>query len=261
MTYTGTIAPLVTPVDAEGRVHEASVAGLIASIRAEVTGLMPALSSGEGWKLTETQWRDMVTYAVRYADGLPVLAGIHLPDTDAVIERAKVALALGAATAVVTTPFRSDITQEEIYLHYRRIREAVDIPLFLYNEEAVSGNKIELATLLRICELPGIVGIKESSGSAEYTRQAAAALSIPVFEGWENLLSDVPGIAGMVGPLANLDPALCNAVLVDPAPDVQKKVDEACERYGIFRDDWYRYVKEELHRREVIAFPDVVAER
>ncbi|WP_371498804.1 dihydrodipicolinate synthase family protein [Kitasatospora sp. NBC_00374] len=261
MTYSGTIAPLVTPVDADGRVHEASVARLIGSVRAEVTGLMPALSSGEGWKLSEAQWRDMITYTVRYADGLPVLAGIHLPDTEAVIERARVALDLGAATAVVTTPFRSDISQDEIYQHYRRIREAVPIPLFLYNEEAVSGNKIELETLLRICELPGIVGIKESSGSAEYTRRAAAGLTIPVFEGWENLLSDVPGVAGMIGPLANLDPALCNAVLVDPAPEVQKRVDEACERYGIFRDDWYRYVKQELHRREVIAFPDVVAER
>ena len=252
--YSGTIVPLVTPVDVEGRVDVPSVARLIESLHRDVTALMPALSSGEGWLLDEKQWRDMVAATKTHSHGLPVLAGIQLPETSQVVERAELARELGADAVVVTTPFRAEISQEEIFEHYRKVREAVDVPLFIYNEAAVSGNTIELETLLRIFDLPDVVGIKESSGSAEFTRRLAhAAHSVPVFEGWENLLLEARGVAGLVGPLANLEPELCNAMLVDPTPERQAEVDAACRRFGVFEDDWYRRVKTELCKRGVIS--------
>src|SRR5690606_40882242 len=52
-----------------------------------------------------------------------------------------------------STPFAPGLAQDEIYDHYRELREAVPIPLFIYNEEALSGNQIALDTLLRICRL------------------------------------------------------------------------------------------------------------
>ncbi|MFE2555684.1 dihydrodipicolinate synthase family protein [Streptomyces sp. NPDC059352] len=255
-TYSGTVVPLITPLDENGTVDEQSVARLIDHVHTEVTGLMPALTSGEGWKLDDRQWQDVVTYTVKHAGGLPVLAGIQLPDTPSVIARARTAAAIGADAIVVTTPFGADVTQDGIVEHYRAIREAVDIPIFLYNEEALSGNRIEFDTLLRICEIPGIVGIKESSGDAAFTRKTAeAGTGIPVFEGWENLLVDARGIDGFIGPLANLEPALCNAMLVDPTPERQAEINAVCERYGVFLDDWYSWVKKELHRRGVISSP------
>ncbi|MFF3840736.1 dihydrodipicolinate synthase family protein [Streptomyces sp. NPDC001930] len=258
-TYSGTVVPLITPFDEHGVVDEPSVVRLLDHIRAEVNGFMPALTSGEGWKLDARQWQDVVTYTVRHAGGLPVLAGIQLPDTDAVIDRARTAAAIGADAVVVTTPFGAEVTQDDIVEHYKAIRAALDIPIFLYNEEALSGNRIEFDTLIRICkEIPGIVGIKESSGDAAFTRNMAeAGTGIPVFEGWENLLVDARGIDGFIGPLANLEPSLCNAMLVDPTPDRQAEINTVCERYGVFKDDWYRWVKKELHRRGVISSPTV----
>ncbi|MFE3073384.1 dihydrodipicolinate synthase family protein [Streptomyces sp. NPDC059247] len=257
-TYSGTVVPLITPLDEHGTVDEQSLVRLLDHIRAEVTGFMPALTSGEGWKLDARQWQDVVTYTVRHAGGLPVLAGIQLPDTDAVIERARTAAAIGVDAVVVTTPFGTEVTQDRIVEHYRALRAAVDVPVFLYNEEALSGNRIEFDTLLRICEIPGIVGIKESSGDAAFTRKTAeAGTGIPVFEGWENLLVDARGIDGFIGPLANLEPGLCNAMLVDPTPDRQAEINSVCEEYGVFKDDWYRWVKRELHRRGVISSPTV----
>ncbi|MCX5225241.1 dihydrodipicolinate synthase family protein [Streptomyces sp. NBC_00233] len=258
-TYSGTVVPLITPFDEHGVVDEPSVVRLLDHIRKEVNGFMPALTSGEGWKLDARQWQDVVTYTVRHAGGLPVLAGIQLPDTDAVIDRARTAAAIGADAVVVTTPFGAEVTQDGIVEHYKAIRAALDIPIFLYNEEALSGNRIEFDTLIRICkEIPGIVGIKESSGDAAFTRNMAeAGTGIPVFEGWENLLVDARGIDGFIGPLANLEPSLCNAMLVDPTPDRQAEINTVCERYGVFKDDWYRWVKKELHRRGVITSPTV----
>jgi 4-hydroxy-tetrahydrodipicolinate synthase len=252
--YSGTIVPLITPVDAEGAVDQPGVGRLIESVRDEVTALMPALSSGEGWRLTERQWRDLVEATRAHARGLPVLAGIQLPDTAQVVARARLARDLGVDAVVVTTPFGAGISQEEIFQHYRALREAVDVPLFVYNEAALSGNTIELDTLLRIFALPGVVGIKESSGSAEFTRRVVRAdHSVPVFEGWENLLVEAHGVAGFIGPLANLEPGLCTAMLVDPTPERQAEIDAACRRFGVFEDDWYRWVKKELCKRGVIG--------
>ncbi|RJQ81532.1 dihydrodipicolinate synthase family protein [Pseudonocardiaceae bacterium YIM PH 21723] len=253
MTYSGTIVPLITPLTTGRAVCESSVDRLIGSIHGAVTALMPVLSSGEGWKLDETQWTDMVRYTRRYSRGLPVLAGIQLPSTDEVIARAQLAAELGADGIVVTTPFSPDLGQPEILRHYRRIRAATPMPIFLYNEAALSGNTIEPATLKRICELPGIVGIKESSGSAELTLRLVAELpGLPVFEGWENLLFEARGVAGFVGPLANLEPGLCNAMLADPTARGQGEIDAVCERLGLYKDDWYLWAKRELLRRGVI---------
>ncbi|MBP2702655.1 dihydrodipicolinate synthase family protein [Microbispora sp. RL4-1S] len=259
--YSGTIVPLVTPLAESGAVSEQSVRRLVESLRHHVTALMPALSTGEGWKLSERQWHDVVAYSVRHSGGLPVLAGAQAPTTEEVVERARSARALGAAAVAVTTPFKPGLSQEEIYDHYRTLREAVPIPLFVYNEKALSGNQIELETLLRICRLPDVVGIKESSGSAEFTRALVAAdPGAPVFEGWENLLYEAAGVGGFIGPLANLEPYLCNEMLATPSEELQAEINAVCERYGVFRDDWYAHVKKELHRRGLIESPATVDE-
>jgi 4-hydroxy-tetrahydrodipicolinate synthase len=255
----GVIVPLITPLDQQGRVLADDVARLVGSVRAEVAGLMPTLSSGEGWLLTAAQWRDMVAATVRCADGLPVVAGVQLPTTGAVVARVRLAAELGADAVAVTTPFGKGTSQEEIVAHYEEVL-AAGSPVLVYNEEALSGNRIEAATLERICRLPGVVGVKESSGDPAFTRRlVAAGLAAPVFEGWENLLSQVPGVAGFIGPLANLEPALCAALLRDPTAELQAEVDTACESYGILRDDWFLHVKRALVERGVIA-TDATAE-
>lgn len=252
--YRGVIVPLVTPLDESGEVSKRDVERLVASLAGRVSAFMPTLSSGEGWKLSERQWRDMVTYTVAAAKGVPVLAGIQLPDTEAVLRRAQMALELGVSAMVVTTPFRKGISQEEIYEHYRTLRRGTTLPLFIYNEAAVSGNNIELETLLRICKLPDVVGIKESSGSAEFTRKLVAAKTgVPVFQGWENLLLESPGVDGYVMPLANLEPELCQSMLEAPTGEKQASINAVCEKHGLFKEDWYRGLKAELVRRGVIS--------
>ncbi len=252
--YSGTIVPLVTPLSPDGAVDQSGVDRLVDHIRAGVTALMPALSSGEGEKLSARQWHDVVEATVTAARGLPVLAGILQPETGQVVERARLARTLGADAVVVSTPFGEGVGQEEIYRHYATLRESVDIPLFVYNEAEKSGNHIELETLLRIFALPDVVGIKESSGDPVLTRRIVAAdHDVPVFEGWENLMLEARGVAGFIGPLANLEPALCTAMLADPTPARQQEIDEVSKRLGIFEDDWYRHVKAELLARGVIG--------
>lgn len=257
--YQGVIVPLVTPLDESGTVSRKSVKRLIDSVRDKVDGLMPALSSGEGWKLSERQWRDMVAYTAEYAGGLPVLAGIQLPDTRSVLERSRLALELKVNAIVVTTPFQKNISQDEIYEHYRALRQSSSVPLFLYNEAALSGNNIELETLLRICRLPDVVGIKESSGSAEFTRKLVEGKpGVPIFQGWENLLLESVGVDGYIMPLANIEPELCTSMLKTPTAEKQARINAVCEQHGLFKEDWYRGLKAELVRRGVLETEKVV---
>jgi 4-hydroxy-tetrahydrodipicolinate synthase len=76
---------------------------------------------------------------------------------------------------------------------------------------------------------------------------------VPVFQGWEHQIADVPGVQGFVGPLANLEPGTCEEAVTSFSRVSQERVDELSERYDLLADDWYLHVKTELVRRGVIG--------
>lgn len=255
----GSIVALVTPVDDAGQVCRRSVERVVEHVCGHVTALMPALSSGEGWLLSDRQWTDVCASTVEHARGLPVLLGIQRPDTASAVARARAAERLGAHGVVVGKPFGTS-SPAALLAHYQKVRDAVGLPMVLYHETFVSGGATSLRTLLRVIEtVPGVVGVKQSSGSAAFTRALAAASPVPVFEGWENLMYEAAGAQGVIGPLANLEPALVAAMAATPSLPLQREVDEACERFGVLRRNWYATVKQELYRRGLICTPRTMA--
>jgi 4-hydroxy-tetrahydrodipicolinate synthase len=259
--YRGVIVPLVTPVTPGGDVCTASVERLIESVRPSVTGLIPALSSGEGWRLTLGQWRDMVQATLRFAGGLPVLAGIELPTTRVTIERARLARQLGVAAVVVPAPFGRDVPAEQIRAHYHAIWQEAGLPLFLYNEPKLTGTLLEVQLLVELCRSGAVVGVKDSSGSAELTRALVEARTgVPVFQGWEHLCrATTPGVDGYILPLANLEPALCRAMLEAPSDVLQAEIDHCCATHDLLGEQWYRGLKRELQHRGVLTTDRLVA--
>lgn len=254
----GIIPPLVTPIDNSGRVCEQSVKKLIDFVSPYSSALMPTLSSGEGWALSNTQFEDMIKFTVKYSK-LPVFAGVEFKTTDEVIEKAKVAESLGVEAIVITTPFRRDISQEEIYWHFQRIKDGMDLPIFIYNEHAISGNSISFETIVKIVRLGNVIGIKEASGSAEFTQKLVQAkLNVPVFQGWEHLCFESNGADGYILPLSNLEPKLCFEMLQNPTLKKQRKIDKLCRKYNIVGDDWYIWLKKGLRQRGIIATERVI---
>ncbi|MEU2869642.1 dihydrodipicolinate synthase family protein [Streptomyces olivoreticuli] len=251
--YHGVTVALVTPLSDRDEVSRRDVARLVDSVRPHVTALLPALSTGEGWVLTDRQWQDMVAHTLDRADGLPVLAGIQRPRTVEVAARARTAARLGAAAVVTTTPYGPDVTQQQMYDHYAAVSETAGLPVVVYHESEISGNTIEPGTLLKICALPGVAAVKDSAGSATATRALLAAdPGVPVLQGLEHLVGDCGDVDGWVMALANVEPSLC-ATAFDARPVYNAAVREACERHGLDRPDWYRALKSELHRRRVIG--------
>jgi len=256
--YSGIIPPLITPVNYDGNVCEQSVKNLVDFVRPHSTALMPTLSSGEGWALNDKQWEDMIRFTIKHSSGLPVLAGVEYKTTEEVVEKARKAQRLGVDAVVVTTPFEKDITQDGIYQHFQQIKE-VGVPVFIYNEEAISGNSIEYETIERICRLGNIVGIKEASGSADFTRRLVdSGLDIPVFQGWEHLCYQSKGVDGYIVPLANLKPRVCSEMLKNPTVEKQNEIDSLCKKYNILGEDWYVFLKKELQERGTITTERVI---
>jgi 4-hydroxy-tetrahydrodipicolinate synthase len=266
--FGGVMVPLVTPLGDHDKVCATGVERLIASVRPAATGLIPALSSGEGWQLDEAQWRDMVTLTRCFAGGLPVLAGIELPSTREAMERAQLARWLEVSAVVVPPPFADQQTHataasetELILAHLRAVAQAARLPVFLYNEPKLTGRRLRPETLVELCRSGLLVGVKDSSGEVDVTRALVAAeTGVPVFQGWEHLCQDTtPGVDGYILPLSNLEPALCRTMLQAPSPTLQAEMLEHCTAHDLLGERWYVGLKRELTRRGVIASDRLVS--
>lgn len=250
------LVPLVTPLDTHGNVCERSVQRLIHACGPLVDGFIPCLTSGEGWRLSERQWADMLGHTLRHAGPAhQVVAGIELATTKAVIERARLAQALGAAAIMVASPFGAGMPQAQLFEHYRQVHESTALALMIYNEVALSGNEKTLETLLRIARLPRVMGLKDSpsqprtQAEVEQLRQAGVAYYI----GWEHQLAGPLDSDGNVVSLANVEPALCRLACQPAQPEVATLVAHLDALHQLAEPDWYAHLKRELAARGTLA--------
>lgn len=245
--------PLITPLDNDGNVCERSVASLMAYAINHVDGFVPCLTSGEGWQLSQHQWKDMVTYCVENAAGKPVIAGIERPTTDEVITFADTARQLGANGIICTAPFKPELSQHDIHEHFSRVHEATPLELFIYFESTLCNNKWDIKTLLSLCLLPRVKGIKESCGEnklAPHLRNIRR-MGVKVYQGWEDKLLDYDTDGSMVS-FCNLNPQLCSTVTRERGIKANETLMIQCQESGIFELDWYRHMKMDLYRRGII---------
>jgi 4-hydroxy-tetrahydrodipicolinate synthase len=259
MSLGGVLVPLATPLTESGEVCTTCVGALIESVRPHAGGLLPGLSTGEGWRLSTRQWTDMVAATVEHAHDLPVIAGVLLADDAQIAERV-----LGVSerlhAVAVAPPFDRAATQDDIYAHFSVVRSATAMPIVIYNASHLSRASMNVKTIRRVCALGGVAAIKDSSGRIDVSLELAATTGVPVFQGSEHLLTDSTSLAGSVVALANLEPRLCGAAQRESSATTAAAVARAVRRYGLDRPDWYAHVKRELVRRNVIRASTIVGE-
>ena len=165
--WTGVGTAMVTPFTAAGELDEAAVRRLgRRQIDAGIHFLVPCGTTGESPTLTDDERVRVVEILVDEARGeVPVLAGAGGYNTHEVIELADRMREVGASGLLSVTPYYNKPTQEGLYQHYRAIAESTPLPIILYNVQARTGVNIETRTLLRLADIPNIVGVKEASGN------------------------------------------------------------------------------------------------
>ena len=166
-TLTGSIVALVTPFQPDGQVDYAALRKLIDWHIAEGTDCIGVVgTTGESPTVNVEEHCEIIRVSVEQAaKRVPIMAGCGANSTAEAIELAKFAKNVGADSQLQVVPYYNKPTQEGQYQHFKAIAEAVgDLPMVLYNVPGRSVANMDNATVLRLAQIPGIIGIKEATG-------------------------------------------------------------------------------------------------
>ncbi len=167
---TGSIVALVTPMHDDGSVDYPTLRKLIDWHIAEGTDCIGVVgTTGESPTVNVDEHCEIIRVSVEQAAGrVPVMAGCGANSTAEAIELARFAKKVGADSQLQVVPYYNKPTQEGQYRHFKAIAEAVgDLPMVLYNVPGRSVVDMLHETVLRLTQVPGIVGIKEATGNIE----------------------------------------------------------------------------------------------
>ena len=178
----GSIVALVTPMRADGAVdHEALAKAVDRVIEAGSAAIVSVGTTGESATLDVDEHTDVIRRTIDVAAGrVPIIAGTGANSTAEAIHLTEAAKAAGADAALLVTPYYNKPPQEGLYRHFRAVAEAVDIPQILYNVPGRTAVDMLPATVERLAEVPGIIGIKEAKGDLDRVRELVA-LGLPDF--------------------------------------------------------------------------------
>jgi 4-hydroxy-tetrahydrodipicolinate synthase len=177
--WTGVGTALVTPFTRSGDLDEAAVRRLgRRQIDAGVHFLVPCGTTGENPTLTLAERLRMVEILVDEARGqVPVLAGAGGYNTKEVIHLAHEMEKAGATGLLSVTPYYNKPTPDGLYEHYRAIAESTRLPIIVYNVPGRTGVNVDVATLVRLAQIPNIAGVKEASGNV--TQMCEVCRAVP----------------------------------------------------------------------------------
>lgn len=165
----GSIVALVTPMHEDGSVDYPALRRLIDWHIAEGTDCIGVVgTTGESPVVSVEEHCEIIRVAVEQAAGrVPIMAGTGANSTREAIELSKFAKKAGADCTLSVVPYYNKPGQDGIYAHFKAIAEAADIPMVLYNVPGRTVADMLPETALRLAQVPGVIGIKEATGSIE----------------------------------------------------------------------------------------------
>lgn len=220
----GAMTALVTPFDPSGAVDFEALERLVEwQVAAGIHGLVPCGTTGEGATLDDDEQRRVVETVVRVAAGrVPVIAGCGSNDTRRTVEAARRSVAAGADALLVVTPYYNKPNASGMTLHYRRVAEATEKPLVVYNVPGRTGQNLSADQTLELASIPGIVAVKEASANLDQISTILRGRP----EGFSVLSGDDPlalptmalGADGIISVVSNEAPRAM-AALIDAAAE------------------------------------------
>ncbi|HMI38097.1 MAG TPA: 4-hydroxy-tetrahydrodipicolinate synthase [Steroidobacteraceae bacterium] len=217
--FSGTLVAIVTPMLGDGAIdHEAWDRLLDFHARSGTSGVVVGGSTGESVALSEGELDGLLARARRRLGGrIPVLAGVGGSCTASVVERVRRLAEARPDALLVVTPAYNRPTQEGLYRHFAAIAAAAAAPVLLYNVPSRTAVDLLPATVARLAELPGVVGIKEAVGDVARIREllGAAGPGFAVLSGDDASACEavLAGASGVISVTANVVPAAMAAVI------------------------------------------------
>ncbi|WHZ59880.1 4-hydroxy-tetrahydrodipicolinate synthase [Metabacillus hrfriensis] len=160
---------MVTPFDKNGNIDFAKTSQLVNFlIKNGSDSLVVAGTTGESPTLTSEEKIALFKHVVSEVNGrVPVIAGTGSNNTKASINLTKKAEAAGVDAVMLVAPYYNKPNQEGLYLHFKTIAEATELPVMIYNVPGRTAVSISPDTIVRLAELPNVVAVKEASGDLD----------------------------------------------------------------------------------------------
>jgi 4-hydroxy-tetrahydrodipicolinate synthase len=157
---------LVTPMNEDESVDYQALERLVEwHIKAGTSAIVAVGTTGESATLDMKEHCEVIAFVVeKVAKRIPVIAGTGANSTSEAIELTTCAKKAGADACLLVTPYYNKPTQEGLYLHHKKIAEAVDIPQILYNVPGRTACDMQPETIARLAKISNIVGVKEATG-------------------------------------------------------------------------------------------------
>jgi 4-hydroxy-tetrahydrodipicolinate synthase len=221
---TGSLVAIVTPMLEDGRIDYARFRKLIDWHIAEGTSAIVVVgTTGESPTVDFDEHKELIRVAVEHSNGrLPIIAGTGGNSTAEAIELSASAAKNGATASLSVVPYYNKPTQEGMYQHFRRIAESVELPMILYNVPSRTVADIANDTVLRLAQLPGVIGIKDATSSMERATDLIkrAPRNFAIYSGDDAAALPVMALGGhgVISVTANVAPRMmaemCSAALV-----------------------------------------------
>ena len=213
--FAGSLVALITPFK-NGSVDEEGFEKFVAwQIKEGTDGLVPCGTTGESPTLTMEEHKRVIDICIQTAKGtgVPVIAGTGSNSTEEAIDLTRHAKKAGADAAMLVVPYYNKPTQEGLFQHFKTVAEAVDIPILLYNVPPRTGGDMQVETVIRLSQVPGIIGIKDAS----YDMARPTLTRLKAKKGFIQLSGEdasamgfmAQGGDGCISVTANVAPRLC----------------------------------------------------
>jgi 4-hydroxy-tetrahydrodipicolinate synthase len=212
--FKGSFTALLTPFK-NGKVDETAFERFVEwQIAQGSNGLVPVGTTGESPTLSHDEHKRVVAICIEVAKKrVPVIAGAGSNSTAEAIELTKFAKKAGADATLHSTGYYNKPTQEGLYLHFKAINDAVDLPIIVYNVPGRAVVDISAETLARLSKLKNIVGVKDSTANLARMSQHRLLIKKPFSyltgEDATALGFHAHGGHGAISVTANVAPGLC----------------------------------------------------
>ncbi len=214
--FKGSLVALITPMRQDGSIDENAYAKFVDwQINEGTSAVVPVGTTGKSPTLNHAEHKRAVAIAIEVAKGrVPVIAGTGSNSTEEAVDLTRHAKEAGADAALIVTPYYNKPTQEGLYLHFKAIATAVDLPIIIYNIPPRSVVDMSVETMARLARHRNIIGVKDATANLArplHTRRACGAGFCQLSgEDHTAVAFLAAGGDGCISVTANVAPRLCS---------------------------------------------------
>lgn len=208
-SFAGLSVAIITPFRDDQVDYKRLAEQIEFQIAGGVTCLVPVGTTGESPTLSHEEHEKVIAEVIQIAAGrVKVMAGTGSNSTAEALRLTRRAEREGADATLQVAPYYNKPTQRGMYEHFKAVAEAVDIPVCVYNIPGRTGKNIEVDTIVRLAELPGITMVKEATGSLDQCSAVLAATDLTVLSGDDSLTLPMMsvGAEGVISVVGNVVP-------------------------------------------------------